>query len=195
MGSVSFTLAFTNLLPSASTMNGHMLCFLVLVFKILILIQKFDSSTLSGFAFQYFRKFYHQIATTHIVPSQFSNRTSQVPFNQKILWTAVTLLIFLVCSQVPLYGIMSSNLSDPLCWMHVILASNRGMLIELCITTSRMNMQLLAGANLIDINFSLKEDRALFSGAPKRMGLCSFVLSSFRHFVEVYPLYLLFSWC
>lgn len=95
----------------------------------------------------------------------------QVPFNQKVLWTAVTLLIFLVCSQVPLYGIMSSDSSDPLYWMRVILASNRGTLMELGITpivTSGMIIQLLAGANLIEVDFSLKEDRALFSGAQKR---------------------------
>lgn len=88
-----------------------------------------------------------------------------------MLWTAVTLLIFLVCSQVPLYGIMSSDSADPLYWMRVILASNRGTLMELGITpivTSGMIMQLLAGANLIDVDFSLKEDRALFSGAQKR---------------------------
>src|SRR5260221_10669109 len=95
----------------------------------------------------------------------------QVPFNQKVLWTAVTLLIFLVCSQVPLYGIMSSDSSDPFYWMRVILASNRGTLMELGISpivTSGMIMQLLAGANLIDVDFSLKEDRGLFSGAQKR---------------------------
>jgi len=84
----------------------------------------------------------------------------------------VTLLIFLVCSQVPLYGIMSSDSSDPLYWMRVILASNRGTLMELGISpivTSGTIMQLLAGSNLIEVDFSLKEDRILFSGAQKRM--------------------------
>ena len=55
--------------------------------------------------------------------------------------------------------------------MRVILASNRGTLMELGITpiiTSGMIMQLLAGANLVEVDFSLKEDRALFSGAQKR---------------------------
>ncbi len=95
----------------------------------------------------------------------------QVPFNQKVLWTAVTLLIFLVCSQVPLYGIVSSDSSDPLYWTRVIMASNRGTLMELGITpivTSGMIMQLLAGANLIEVDFGLKEDRALFGSAQKR---------------------------
>jgi protein transport protein SEC61 subunit alpha len=36
------------------------------------------------------------------------------------------------------------------------------------IVTSGMIMQLLAGANLVEVDFSLKEDRALFSGAQKR---------------------------
>ncbi|KAG8940756.1 translocon subunit [Tulasnella sp. 419] len=99
-----------------------------------------------------------------------SSPERKVPFNQKVAWTAVTLLIFLVCSQVPLYGIMSSD-SDPLYWMRVILASNRGTLMELGITpimTSGVIMQLLAGANLIEVDFSLKEDRALFGGDQKR---------------------------
>lgn len=32
-------------------------------------------------------------------------------------------------------------------------------------------MQLLAGANLIEVDFSLKDDRALFGGAQKRGSL------------------------
>lgn len=36
------------------------------------------------------------------------------------------------------------------------------------IVTSGMIMQLLAGANLVEVDFSLKEDRALFGGAQKR---------------------------
>jgi preprotein translocase subunit SecY len=82
---------------------------------------------------------------------------------------------------------MSSDSSDPLYWMRVILASNRGTLMELGITpivTSGMIMQLLAGANLIDIDFSLKEDRALFSGAQKRTCLCSFAFSTSREGVS-----------
>lgn len=82
----------------------------------------------------------------------------------------MTLFVFLVMSQVPLYGIMSSDSSDPLFWMRVILASNRGTLMELGITpivTSGMIMQLLVGSNLIHVDYSIKGDRALFSGAQK----------------------------
>ncbi|KAI9346058.1 SecY subunit domain-containing protein [Zopfochytrium polystomum] len=94
----------------------------------------------------------------------------KIQFREKVMWTAITLFIFLVCSQIPLYGIMSSDSSDPMFWMRVILASNRGTLMELGITpivTSGMIMQLLAGANVIEVDYSLKEDRALFAGAQK----------------------------
>ncbi|KAH8106601.1 SecY subunit domain-containing protein [Phellopilus nigrolimitatus] len=103
-----------------------------------------------------------------------SSSDRKVPFNQKVLWT-VTLLIFFICSQILLYGIVSFDSSDPLYWMCVILASIYGTLMELRISpilTSGMIMQLLANANLIDVDFSLKEDRALFCGAQKRNCLC-----------------------
>jgi len=75
-----------------------------------------------------------------------------VPFQEKMLWTGLTLFIFLVCSQIPLYGIVSSGQSDPLYWIRVIIASNRGTLMELGISpivTSSLVMQLLSGAKLI----------------------------------------------
>merc|ERR1711920_307541 len=64
--------------------------------------------------------------------------------------------------------------SDPFYWMRIILASNRGTLMELGISpivTSGMVMQLLAGAKIIEVDQSLKEDRALFSGAQKLFGM------------------------
>jgi len=90
------------------------------------------------------------------------------------MWTAVTLFIFLVCCQIPLYGIKSSNSADPFYWMRVILASNRGTLMELGISpivTSGLVMQLLAGSKIIDVDQSVRDDRALFQGAQKLFGI------------------------
>lgn len=45
------------------------------------------------------------------------------------------------------------------------------------IITSGMIMQLLSGANIIEVDYSLKEDRALFSGAQKcKHWICRFSL-------------------
>jgi len=98
----------------------------------------------------------------------------RIPFKEKILWTSICLFVFLVCCQIPLYGIATSKNADPLYWMRVILASNRGTLMELGISpiiTSGMVMQLLAGSRIIDVDQSLKEDRALFGGAQKLFGM------------------------
>jgi len=98
----------------------------------------------------------------------------KIPFKEKIMWTVITLFIFLVCCQIPLYGIMSSSSADPFYWMRVILASNRGTLMELGISpivTSGLIMQLLAGSKIIDVDQSLKSDRELFQGAQKLFGI------------------------
>merc|ERR1711972_242242 len=98
----------------------------------------------------------------------------RIPFREKVLWTAISLFVFLVCCQIPLYGIRTNKSGDPFYWMRVILASNRGTLMELGISpiiTSGMVMQLLAGSRIIDVDQNLKEDRALFSGAQKLFGM------------------------
>lgn len=99
----------------------------------------------------------------------------KVAFKEKVMWTSVTLFIYLVCCQIPLYGVKNVQSSDPFYFIRQVLAaSNRGTLMELGIApiiTSSMVMQLLAGTKIIQVDQSLKEDRALFSGAEKLMGL------------------------
>lgn len=98
----------------------------------------------------------------------------KVQLREKVLWTIITLFIFLVCCQIPLYGIMSSNSADPFYWMRVILAANRGSLMELGISpivTSGLVMQLLSGAKILEVDHGLKEDQALYNGAQKLVGM------------------------
>ncbi|XP_047252424.1 uncharacterized protein LOC107874032 isoform X2 [Capsicum annuum] len=57
-------------------------------------------------------------------------------------------------------------------WMHVILASNRGTVVELGITpivTSGMVMQLLAGSKIIQVDNNVREDRALLCVGVEEM--------------------------
>lgn len=71
--------------------------------------------------------------------AEIASPETKVPFNQKLTWTGVrvvdpfvrdaianhceqiTLLIFLVMSQMPLYGIVSSDSSDPLFWLRMMM--------------------------------------------------------------------------
>ena len=97
-----------------------------------------------------------------------------VTFREKLFWTALVLIIYLIMSNIPLYGIPKGQGYDYLYWMRVILASKRGTLTELGIgpiVTAGLIMQLLAGSKIIDIDFSDPEDRALFTGAQKVLAL------------------------
>jgi protein transport protein SEC61 subunit alpha len=119
-------------------------------------------------------RFLTLIKPVMVVLPEVQNPDHKVPFKEKVMWTIITLFIFLVCCQIPLYGIKSNSASDPFYWMRVILASNRGTLMELGISpivTSGLVMQLLAGSKIIQVDQSLKEDRALFQGAQKLFGI------------------------
>jgi len=104
----------------------------------------------------------------------------RVPFREKVLYTAVALFVFLVCSQLPLYGIYSTAGSDPFYWQRVIMASNRGTCMELGIgpiVTSGLVMQLLSGSKLMDRNQRIElarrrqelESPAGFHPGPQRV--------------------------
>lgn len=119
-------------------------------------------------------KFLHLVKPFMAVLPEVATPERKIPFKEKVLWTAITLFIYLVCSQIPLYGITATDSSDPFYWLRVILASNRGTLMELGIgpiVTSGLVMQLLAGSKIIDVDQGLKEERALFNGATKLLGM------------------------
>jgi protein transport protein SEC61 subunit alpha len=119
-------------------------------------------------------RFLHLVKPLMFIIPEVEKPDRKVPFREKVLWTVIVLFIFLVCCQIPLYGVSTGKGGDPLYWVRVILASNRGTLMELGISpivTSGMVMQLLAGVKMIEVDMSVKEDRALFGGAQKLFGI------------------------
>jgi protein transport protein SEC61 subunit alpha len=94
----------------------------------------------------------------------------EVSFREKFVWTAIILILFLVMSHLPLYGVNKDVGTDYLWAMRVILASTRGTLMELGIgpiVTAGLVMQLLSGSKIINVDFGDPEDRALFTGGQK----------------------------
>jgi protein transport protein SEC61 subunit alpha len=80
----------------------------------------------------------------------------------------------LICCQIPLYGVYITDGADPLYMLRMMLASNKGSLMELGIQpmiTSGMVLQLLAGAKIIVVDNKVDEDRDLFQTATKVFGL------------------------
>ena len=101
----------------------------------------------------------------------------KVGFNEKIMWTAVALIIYLVMSYVPLYGLQATQEVSA---MRIIFASTKGSLMELGIgpiVTAGLILQMLAGSNFIKVDFSNPEDRSLFTGVSK---IFSIILTGFQ---------------
>ncbi len=93
----------------------------------------------------------------------------RVGFNEKLFWTALVLIIYLIMSEVMLYGISKEPLGE-LAALRIIFASSRGTLMELGIgpiVTAGLILQLLVGSAMIDCDMSKPEDRSLFTTASK----------------------------
>ena len=110
----------------------------------------------------------------------------KVAFNEKIFWTAIALIIYFVMSQVPLYGIGTAGLNDPLGSLRVIFASNRGTLMELGIgpiVTAGLILQVLAGSKMVNIDMSNPEDRSLFTSASKILSVVMTVFEASAYII------------
>eukprot|EP00759_Apiculatamorpha_spiralis_P004172 PhF_6_TR12513/c0_g1_i1/m.19638/K10956/SEC61A; protein transport protein SEC61 subunit alpha len=98
----------------------------------------------------------------------------KVPIKARLLWTVLSLFVFLVCCQIPVFGIRPSKSADPFYWMRVILASNKGTLMELGISpmvTSSLIMELLAGVKIIRVDESNKDEKAVFNSIQKLLAI------------------------
>lgn len=92
-----------------------------------------------------------------------------IRFKEKLMWTGIALIIFLVMSQIPLYG-MTREALDLFGHLRYVLASSVGTLMQLGIgpiVTAGIVMQLLAGTKLIGLDLGNPRDRALFTGVQK----------------------------
>jgi preprotein translocase SecY subunit len=93
-----------------------------------------------------------------------------VGFNEKLLWTALALIIYLIMAEVPLYGLQAGESGYEMTYLRVIFASNTGTLLELGIgpiVTAGLILQLLAGSGMIGVDMANPEDRGLFTTASK----------------------------
>lgn len=113
-------------------------------------------------------------------------KTRGEQFSYKAMNTVFALFIYLICSQIPLFGIYRTSGNDPFYWMRSILASNRGTLMELGISpliTSNMTVQMITNMRIIHYDPQVKEDRVLVQKAEK---LISILFSFGTSFVYVY---------
>jgi len=98
-----------------------------------------------------------------------SSPARRVGFNEKIFWTAMALVLYLIMCEVPLFRVGRAG-GWELTYLRVIFASNRSTLMELGIgpiVTAGLILQLLAGSGMIACDFTNPDDRGLFTTASK----------------------------
>lgn len=100
--------------------------------------------------------------------------------NQKLLWSIIAVIIYLIMSSVPLYGIQASSITNFLL-QQIIFASTAGTLAQLGIgpiITAGLIMQILVGSKLIIMDLNNEEDRAKFTLAQKGLAFIFIVVES-----------------
>jgi preprotein translocase SecY subunit len=110
----------------------------------------------------------------------------RVGFNSKLLWTALALVIYLVMSEIPLYGLQAGESGFEMSYLRVIFASHRGTLLELGIgpiVTAGLILQLLAGSGMIGVDMSNPEDRGLFTTASKFFSILLTGVQAFAYII------------
>lgn len=109
----------------------------------------------------------------------------RVGFNQKLLWTALALIVYLIMAETPLYGLQAEQGLE-MSYLRVIFASNRGTLLELGIgpiVTAGLILQLLAGSGMIGVDMSNPEDRGLFTTASKFFSILLTGVQAFAYII------------
>lgn len=94
-------------------------------------------------------------------------------FKNKLLWTAVPLVIYYLLSLIPLYG-LSPSYQSRFQNLSILLGAKFGSLITLGIgpiVTSSIIVQLLSGADLLGIDTNTREGKAKFQKAQKMAGV------------------------
>jgi preprotein translocase subunit SecY len=97
----------------------------------------------------------------------------KVPFKEKIIWTSAVLILFFVMGQIYPYGVTPESLSEHIRGfeqMTMIFASNIGTITSVGIgpiVTASIILQLLVGAEMIDVDLKTKEGKAIFQGTQK----------------------------
>ncbi|RLF04032.1 MAG: preprotein translocase subunit SecY, partial [Thermoprotei archaeon] len=105
-------------------------------------------------------------------------KPKQMPsLKEKLLWTAIVLLVYFFLTEVPLYGLPRGGL-DYLAELRVIFAGAQGSIVELGIgpiVTAGIVLELLVGSKIIQLDLTDPEDRKFFQEA-QRVAAIFFIL-------------------
>jgi preprotein translocase subunit SecY len=105
-------------------------------------------------------------------------KQKRLPFNEKLKWTLVALVIFFVMGLVPLYG-LGENALQQFEFLSIILGASFGSIISLGIgpiVTASIVLQLLSGTGILKLDMTTTEGRQRFQGLQKIVGIAFVIL-------------------
>lgn len=97
----------------------------------------------------------------------------RMPFKEKLKWTAIILILYFFLTNISVYG-LDPRAVDQFAQLRAVIAGNFGSIITLGIgpiVTASIILQLLVGGNILKLDLSKHEDKALFQGTQKLLAI------------------------
>jgi preprotein translocase subunit SecY len=116
----------------------------------------------------------------HNLPEVISPTEKKVNFKVAIKWTLIVLLSYFVLSNIPLYGISANALSN-FEYLAILLGTSFGSIITLGIgpiVMASIILQLLVGAQILNIDTNTEDGKKFFQGLQKLLALAFVVFEA-----------------
>ncbi len=107
------------------------------------------------------------------LPEVASPAERKLPFNEKLKWTGIILLLFFALGLIPLHGLGANSLAQ-FQFLSIILGAEFGSIISLGIgpiVTASILLQLLNGSGILKFDLTTAEGKRLFQGVQKALVL------------------------
>jgi preprotein translocase subunit SecY len=104
-------------------------------------------------------------------------------FKQRLKWTGIILFIFLVLSQITIYGVSPTE-AERFIFLELILGARIGSLLTLGIgpiVTASIILQLLVGSKVLPWDLKSREGKARFQGVQKLMTIAFAIFEAFAY--------------
>jgi preprotein translocase SecY subunit len=105
--------------------------------------------------------------------------------NEKLMWTGIALIVYFVMAVTPLTGV-AVGAQNTFSYSNIIFASQQGTLMTLGIgpiVTAGLILQLLAGSEIIKVDFQNPDDRSIFTSATKLLTMIVIVVEASAYLI------------
>ena len=116
----------------------------------------------------------------HNLPEVKPSKDAKLGFNAKLKWTLVILVGFFILSNLPLYGLAQSALGR-FEYLAILLGTSFGSIISLGIgpiVMASIILQLLVGAQILNIDTKTEEGKKFFQGLQKLLAFAFVVFEA-----------------